>query len=196
MGVLFLLGEPKFPCRIMRRLAKVLGEPLISMMFILEFMGVGEDAADAAAALAAATLASLNCSTADGLAAAGTVLPAFVSNNFLKSISVVLGAPRRSEQFCDKSRSAARPFWGSRRGVERPELMGELTFDPKPPSLICNFCRSSSVSEAIGAADTGVGLAGVDVLNDAVFRGSMGEIRWVVSDVLMAGDWAFGMGEK
>lgn len=199
-ALLFLLGDPKLPCRIIRRLANVLGDPLMSMMFMLEFRGEGEDAA-AAAALAAATLASFNCSTAEGLVAAGTVFPALVRSNFLKSISVVFGAPSRSEQFCDKSKSATRPFCGSRRGVDRPELMGELTFDPKPPSLMCNFWRSSSASDTKGvaaAAATKAGFVGVDVLNDAVLRGSIGEIRCGESDVFTAERdcWDFGIGEK
>lgn len=102
LGAKVLEGEPNWPWRSMRRLAKVFGEPLKSSSFRLEFsVGFGAPGV-AGVGFGAVTLPAvgaddfLSSSTADTLRCTGLVLADLASSSFLKSISVVLLWPMRS----------------------------------------------------------------------------------------------------
>lgn len=185
---------PNCPCRIIRRVANVFGDPLKSRIFILllavavAVVPVGIPTGCTAAAkgwtacwgFAARLFVNFNCSTADFLALLAVV--DLLRSKRLKSIKLVLGVPKRSEQVCGISTLFAaqlwrlRGVWGSNipRGVERPEFAGELPLERDPDSVILSLFLISSASKPRVGEDTFVG---VEVWNSVpMFRGSIGDI--------------------
>lgn len=135
---------------------------------------------------AALAFVCFNNSTAEIFPARTVVF--LLSKSFLKSIRLVLGVPSLSEQVDDGTSTLfddqlcrERDCCGcgsNIRGVDRPELIGELPCDRMPG--FCNLSRErkSSVIDALaGDIVLKLGLrCGVDVEKTPELRGSIGDM--------------------